>query len=110
MKQRLLRLLLSVAGKLGGSISTTLTTYGQQERLIARLEAEVVELREERNLYRDIVLSERKAEPEPVSDPSEFYKGTMPVRNWRTAKRILTRAALNKKAQKEQPIHTGAES
>jgi len=110
MKQRLLRLLLSVVGKLGGSINTALTPYGHQERLIFRLEAEIVELRADRNYYRDIVL---KPESEPVPntvDPSEFYKGTMPVRNWRTAKKILTKAALLKKERKEQPVHTGAES
>ena len=116
MKQRLLRLLLSVVGKLGGSINTALTPYGHQERLIFRLEAEIVELRSERSFYRDEFLKHQdwtKPEPEPVPntvDPSEFYKGTMPVRNWRTAKRILTRAALLKKERKEQPIHIGAES
>ena len=108
MKQRLLRLALSVVAKLGGSINTALTPYGHQERLISRLEAEIVELRADRNYYRDIVL---KPENEPVPntiDSSEYYKGVMPVRNWRTAKRILTRAALNKKTQKDQPIHVGA--
>jgi len=93
-------------GKLDGSIKLK-----SEDRLIARLEAEIVELRSERNMYRDIVLVERKMEEPPHTmsevDPSEFYKGTTPVRNWRTAKKILTRAALLKKERKEQPVHIG---
>ncbi len=107
MKQRVLRFLLYLAGKLGG----TLSTDSGDQRLILNLELQIAELRADRDLYRDLVLQEfphREELPTPsaeASEPSEPQAGVIQVRDWKSARRIRARAARDKRDHKEDPVH-----
>lgn len=97
--------MLYLVGKLGGIASTE---DGYREKYIARLEGEVVSLEADRDLYRDIVLKEyphRVELPAPIVEAPEVNAGSVRIRHWPAARGILARAARDKKARGENPIH-----
>jgi hypothetical protein len=106
MRQKILRLLLFLAGKLG-SISSTSNSW--RDKYIACLEADIVELRVEKVALRDIISRSIGPVPEEVPDETVVLeRGPIRVRDWRHAKKFLVQRSRDRVKKMKDPVHREA--